>query len=117
MLLFPHPRHGGITTDWYGQKEIPAICALAGITKKITPRAMRRTFQSLKEEAQVDRKIALSISGHHTDEMADHYHHVVAERQRAGLQRIVDLLALPSGDGKKDDGNGGGGEGGAQQAA
>jgi hypothetical protein len=66
--------------------------ARAGIRKKITSRAMRRTFQDIMRAAEVSSVVKRSISGHATEAMEGWYSTVAPDEQRAGLARVVSLL-------------------------
>lgn len=58
---------------------------------KITPRAMRRTYQDLARAAKVEGIVTRAISGHQTVEMQEHYSTVGAEEMRTGLAKIIDF--------------------------
>jgi integrase len=59
--------------------------------KKITPRAMRRTFQDLARTAEVRDVVTRSVSGHSTEAMQRHYSTVSSQEQRDGLAKVIDL--------------------------
>lgn len=65
-----------------------------GLTKKITPRAMRRTFQDLARAANVNDLVTRSISGHATEAMQQHYSTVQQDEMRAGLAKVVSLAGV-----------------------
>jgi hypothetical protein len=67
------------------------IAAMLGWTKKITPRAMRRTFQDLARAAEVRDIVTRSVSGHSTEAMQRHYSTVSCQEQKAGLARVISL--------------------------
>lgn len=58
-----------------------------GLKKRITPRALRRTFNDLARAAQVTDVITRSISGHLTEGMQRHYSTVSGEEQRQALAK------------------------------
>ena len=66
---------------------IEDIAEKAVITKAITPRFMRRTFQDLGRSAQVDDFVVRAISGHATTTMQEHYSSVSGDEVRSGLGR------------------------------
>ena len=47
----------------------------SGFRKRITPRAMRRTFQDLARNADIEAIVRQKICGHATDEMSDSLQH------------------------------------------
>ena len=72
-------------------KPFAAVHKALGLRKKITPRAMRRTFQDLARAAEVKDVVTRSISGHLTTGMQEHYSSPAEAEQRAGLAKVVDL--------------------------
>jgi hypothetical protein len=90
------------------------VAKLTGLTKKVTPRAMRRTFNDVARAAQVEGLVTKSISGHLTDRMKDHYSTVSPGEQRESIGRVLRLVrsepSLPR------SGAAGGAEGGASGA-
>jgi len=65
-----------------------------GLRKRVTPRAMRRTFQDLARAAAVGDLVTRSISGHATEEMQRHYSTVGETEQRDSLARVVSLAGF-----------------------
>lgn len=94
-LLFPSDI-GGFRTRSVLDKPIRAICAVLGIRKRITPRAMRRTFNDLARAAGLGSLLTRSISGHQTETMREHYSTVTAPEMREGLVRVVREAGLVS---------------------
>jgi hypothetical protein len=64
---------------------------MLGWTKKLTPRAMRRTFQDLARAAEVRDIVTRSVSGHSTEAMQRHYSTVSGQEQKAGLAKVGSL--------------------------
>jgi Phage integrase family len=60
---------------------------------KVTPRAMRRTFQDLARRAQVHDLVTRAISGHATDRMQRHYSTAQREEMLSAVDRVVSLFA------------------------
>ncbi len=58
---------------------------------RITPRAMRRTYQDLARAAKVPDIVTRAISGHATPEMQRHYSTVSADEMRAAMSNVIDL--------------------------
>jgi integrase len=96
-LLFPSDV-GGFRSSTCLTKPIAAILKATGITKHISPRAMRRTYQDLARQAHVHDFVARAISGHETVEMHDHYSTVAGDEVRQGLGRVIQLVGLRRGD-------------------
>ncbi len=63
------------------------------MTARVTPRAMRRTFNDMAREAGLDSIVKRSISGHQTEEMELHYSTARAREQVAGLAKVYVLSA------------------------
>ena len=61
------------------------------IRKKVTPKAMRRTFQDLARQAAVDGLVQRSICGHLTEEMTERYSSVAQVEVEAALGKVVSL--------------------------
>ena len=96
-LLFPSDV-GGFRSSTCLTKPIRTILRAAGITKHISPRAMRRTYQDLARAAKVHDFVAEAISGHATIEMHRHYSTVDGSEVREGLARVIELAGLRRGD-------------------
>ena len=54
-------------------KPLRAIAKAMGITKRVSPKAMRRSFQDAMREAQAANVVVRSISGHLTEQMHQRY--------------------------------------------
>lgn len=99
-LLFP-PKwlrntvtEDGYQSRWNLRRPLQRICEKAEITKRITPRAMRRTYQDLCRAAQVSQLVQMSMSGHATTEMMEHYSTVAETEGRAALTRMCSVAGL-----------------------
>lgn len=92
-LLFPSPE-GLIRSRECLTWPMERARRRAGITKHLSPRAMRRSFQDFAREAEVAGIVARSISGHATEEMQDHYSTVSGREQQEGLARVVSLAGF-----------------------
>src|SRR5262245_59272733 len=73
-------------------RPIRLIAQAAGISKRLTAKFMRRTFQDLARAANVHDFVTRTISGHATVEMQRHYSTVGGDEVRSGLERVL-LLA------------------------
>ena len=61
------------------------------IRKRITPRAMRRTFQDLARNADIEAIVRQKICGHATDEMSDLYSTVPQREIQAAVGAVISL--------------------------
>jgi len=59
--------------------------------EKLTPRAMRRTFQDLARQAEVKDIVTRAISGHATEQMQRHYSTVNAVEMEQSIGRVISL--------------------------
>jgi hypothetical protein len=67
--------------------------ALMRPDRPFTQSGMRRTFNDLMRTAQVEAIVTRSISGHLTERMQEHYSTVSGAEQRAGIAKVIDLMA------------------------
>lgn len=100
-LLFPSIT-GGFRTQKVLNQPMAEVATELGITKKLTQRALRRTFNDLARAAQVNDLVTRSISGHLTEKMQAHYSTVNGGEQREALAKVIRLVdrraPLPSGE-------------------
>jgi integrase len=89
-LLFPSI-DGGFRSGSVLVKPFAEVANAIGLTKQITPRALRRTFNDLARAAQVQDLVTRSISGHLTEDMQRHYSTVSGAEQRQALAKVIDL--------------------------
>lgn len=89
-LLFPSDV-GGFRSASCLNKPFAAACAALGLTKHITPRAMRRTSQDMLRTAEVHDTVTRSISGHASEVMQRHYSTAYLSEQREAIGRVVAL--------------------------
>ena len=92
-LLFPSIV-GGLRTSAGLDKPFAKVCETLKLNKKITPRAMRRTFQDLARAANVKDIVTRAISGHLTEGMQRHYSTVDADEIRDGISKVVSLAGV-----------------------
>jgi integrase len=90
-LLFPR-EDGNYRSESSLKKAFAAVCNIIGLTKRFTPRGMRRTFNDLARVANVESMVTKSISGHLTDRMKDHYSTVSPAEQRESIGRVLRLV-------------------------
>ncbi len=91
-LLFP-TRDGGFRSRSCLDKPFAAVTAACGLEKRITPRALRRTFQDLSRAAKVEGVVAKAISGHATDAMRVHYSTAQEAEVLEGIDRVVSIAS------------------------
>jgi integrase len=89
-LLFPS-EVGSYLTRTVLDKPFRGVAKELKLSKVVTPRAMRRTYQDLARAAKVHDFVTRAISGHATEEMHQHYSTVAANEMREGLAQIVSI--------------------------
>ena len=89
-LLFPSET-GGFRSPTVLDKPFKDICRHLRLEKKVTPKAMRRTFQDLARRAAVDGLIQRSICGHLTEEMTERYSSVAQVEVEAAVGKVISL--------------------------
>jgi len=94
-LLFP-PRWGdgfmsASALDKPFREVTVALQERGVIIKRLTPRAMRRTFQDLAREAEIRDIVTRAISGHATEQMQRRYSTVSADEMERCIARVINL--------------------------
>ena len=92
-LLFPSTS-GGWRSPTCLDKPIRRIAKAAGISKHLSSKFMRRTFQDLGRAADAHDLVVRAISGHTTKQMQDHYSSVAPTEVRDGLAKVVSLAGF-----------------------
>jgi hypothetical protein len=82
---------GGFRSPTVLDKPFKDICQHLSLGKKVTPKAMRRTFQDLARRAAVDGLVQRSICGRLTEEMTERYSSVAQVEVEAALGKVVSL--------------------------
>ena len=95
-LLFPAV-HGKYRSPCVLNKPLDEVGLELGLTKRITQRALRRTFNDLARAAQVNDLVTRSISGHQTEQMQQHYSTVNGIEQRDALAKVISLFGASGG--------------------
>jgi integrase len=90
-LLFP-PESGGFRSATVLDKPFKDVCQHLSLGKKVTARAMRRTFQDRARRAAVDGLVQRSICGHLTEEMTTRYSSVAQSEVEAALGKVISLV-------------------------
>jgi integrase len=99
-LLFP-TRDGKHHYRTLLQKPFKDICEHAGITKRFTPHGCRRTGAKLYGRAAGTR-MAMSIAGHMTEAMHEHYTPVDAQEKLAAASQVFGYLRAVEGAAAED---------------
>ncbi len=89
-LLFPAD-DGGFRSEACLRKPFKMVSERIGLKKKFTPKGLRRTFNDAARVAALEGIVTMSISGHRTERMKDHYQTVGASEQREGIGKVLDL--------------------------
>jgi integrase len=90
-LLFPS-EDGGLRSEACLRKPFVEVGARIGLNKKFTPKGLRRTFNDAARIADLEGVVTMSISGHRTERMRDHYSSVGADEQRDGISKVLRLV-------------------------
>ncbi len=87
-LLFPTDE-GGFRSRSCLDKPFADVTRRVGLTKRITPRALRRTFQDLARSALLSGVATKAISGHATDAMRIHYSTAAEAEVLEGINAVA----------------------------
>jgi hypothetical protein len=93
-LLFPAV-NGAFRAPCVLNKPLADVAEQLKLGKKVSQRALRRTFNDLARAAQVNDLVTRSISGHLTESMQHHYSTVNSNEQREALAKVIRLFANP----------------------
>ena len=89
-LLFPSET-GGFRSASALDKPFREVGEAIKLRKRITPRAMRRTFQDLARNADIETIVRQKICGHATQEMSDLYSTVPQKEIQAAVGAVISL--------------------------
>ena len=92
-LLFPS-EVGTFRRNSTLAKPFKAMTEALGLSKQISPKAMRRSFQDAMREAEVANVVVRSISGHLTEQMQQRYSTARSHEQESAIARIIDLTRV-----------------------
>ncbi len=95
-LLFPSET-GGHRSRSCLDRPFDVVRRAIGLKKKITPKAMRRSFQDLARAAEVKDIVTRAISGHATETMQHHYSTVAEAEKRQAIAKVITLAGVSSG--------------------
>lgn len=95
-LLFPpfHNGKGTYVTASVLRKVLPFICKEAKITKTLSARFMRRTYQGLCGRAGVSTTVQMGISGHSTEKMKELYSTAWADETKAAFVKMCAIAGV-----------------------
>ena len=93
LLLFP-AEDGGFRSRSALKKPFVAVATAIGLTKHVSPKAMRRTFQDLARAAEVKDIVTRAISGHATETMQHHYSSVGAAEKQIAIAKVIELAGV-----------------------
>ncbi len=91
-LLFP-AEDGAFRSRSALKKPFAAVAEAMSLKKRVSPKAMRRTFQDLARAAEVKDIVTRAISGHATETMQHHYSSVAADEKKAAIAKVIHLVA------------------------
>ena len=77
-----------------------------GLNRKLTARAMRRTYQNLADEAKLRAVAAMAVSGHKSLRMKHLYSTAHEDEMRDGIAKVIDLATRRKALGKDASGSG-----------
>lgn len=96
FLLFPSET-GGFRSASVLDKPFREVSRAIGLTYKVTPRAMRRTFDDLARRANIRYVVAKAVAGWSTGRMHEHYATVGSDEMRASLAKVIKLAGVAGG--------------------
>jgi integrase len=89
-LLFPSEK-GGFRSPSVLDKPFRAVVRKLELQKKITPRALRRSYNDLTRAAGIADIVTRSISGHQTEAMQRRYSTVAANEQKEAISKVFQI--------------------------
>jgi len=92
-LIFPSER-GIYRTPGTVKRTLTKICGAATITKKVSPKWMRHTYNNLMRQAKVDRIVLRATTGHSAEDMTEHYSHVSMEEKKEAAARVLEMVGM-----------------------
>ena len=92
-LLFPSDT-GGFRAPSALDKPFRAVASELELAKTITPKAMRRTFQDLARNADIEQIVRQKICGHATDEMSELYSTIPQPEIEQAVGKIISIAGF-----------------------
>lgn len=89
--VFPS-RHGTLSQPSAIRKPLHEACIGAEVDRPVSAHWFRYTFNHHVKRL-ADKEVAKAMTGHVTDEMAEHYDHIEPERKRDAVLRLVERVA------------------------
>ena len=90
-LLFPSLKTGRMLSSTVLRKPFAKIMSDMKLKRKLTSKAMRRTYQGLADEVQMRAAAAMAVSGHKTMAMKLLYSTAHDDEIRAGVGKVIQL--------------------------
>lgn len=97
-LVFParvakrsEARNKGYSQPSAVRKPLAVACKAAGIPKRVSSHWFRHTFNNFLRMT-ADKETQKSLTGHSTDEMAEHYSHVSFGEKQAAVARVLEYV-------------------------
>lgn len=75
-------------------KPCRVVARAVGVEKRVTPRALRRTFRDLARAAEVNDVVTRAVSDHAPESMQRHDSTVSSEEMRAGLAKVISIAGF-----------------------
>jgi len=96
-FLFPSPFSGRMISKAALNRPFIEIAKEMRLTKHLSPRSMRRTYQDLADEAKLRAVTAMAVSGHRTIRMKHLYSTAHDDEVREGISKVIGLATAKSG--------------------
>lgn len=90
-IIFPNAK-GGYRLPSSVSKGWRTVSETMGLDWVVTPHDLRRSYQNLLRQANVNQIVQQAMMGHSSDAMTEHYSHVDMEEKRAAQSKVVDFL-------------------------
>jgi hypothetical protein len=90
-LLFPSLVTGELQSKSALQKPFNNVAKALGLKKRITPKAMRRSFKDIARAAGIEAVVRKAVSGTATDRMDQHYSTAGAGEKRNAIAAVVSI--------------------------
>ncbi len=92
-LLFPSTT-GGFRAPTVLNKPFKVVAEEVGLGHKFTQRGLRRTFQDMARNSQIEAIVTRSISGHATETMHAHYSTVSAKEKALAIEQMAKTVGV-----------------------
>lgn len=92
-LIFP-ATNGGYRLPSSVSKGWGTVSRTMELDWVVTPHDLRRSYQNLLRQANVNQIVQQALMGHSSDAMTEHYSHVGMEEKRQAQSKVVDFLQV-----------------------